>query len=480
MPIRLQKLLILLADFIALLFSFLLGLAVLCLYGQYPDFHVLKIWWETTGQIHTLGQAFFVGLVLLRFYIKGLYSKRLPFWDELRLVLMTLSYLAVLNGVFVLIARWPFSKSLWLSSWIFSLVLVPIFRAAIRRLLTKLHLWKRPTIIIGSGDTAWSTYLALKSEPAIGFDLKYFFCLENEIDLRIQQAKLPIKLAQKSDFINEISSHYNQDKNLQVIIALEQSESNVASGLLERLGLFLDDVYLVPALGGLPLFGLETQHFFSHEVLLLKSKNNLKFRPQVFLKRAFDIVAASLGLILISPLLIWIAIRVRASGPQILFAPSRHGFKGKPFRCFKFRTMVPNAEALLAEVLATNPGAKKEWDEKTKLTHDPRITPIGALLRRTSLDELPQLINVIKGDMSLVGPRPISFPEVAKYGPRVLFYENVKPGITGLWQVSGRSDTDFTTRVHLDTWYVKNWSLWSDIAILFKTIRVVIKREGAY
>lgn len=480
MPIRLQKLLILTADFAALLVSFLLGVVVLCVYGGYPDLHVLQVWWQSTGQIHTLGQAFFVGLVLVRFYVKGLYSKRLPFWDELRLILMTLSYLAVLNGIFVLIARWPFSKSLWLSSWLFSLVLVPVARGLIRRALSARGHWKRQTIIIGTGDTAWSTYLALQSEPMIGFELKNFLALNSDVDNRIQKANLNVQTADQSEFISEIAKAYEKEKNLQVIIALEQTESNLASGLLERLSLFLDDVYLVPALGGLPLFGLEAQHFFSHEVLLLKSKNNLKFRPQVMLKRLFDLASAGLGLILISPLLLWIAFKIRKSGPGVLFTQPRIGYHGQIFYCYKFRTMIPNAEQVLVDLINRDPIAKKEWEEKTKISNDPRVTPIGNFLRKTSLDELPQLINVIRGEMSLVGPRPILIHEVEKYGPRLAFYKTAKPGLTGLWQVSGRSDTEYSNRVHLDTWYVKNWSLWTDIAILFKTVRVVFKREGAY
>jgi lipopolysaccharide/colanic/teichoic acid biosynthesis glycosyltransferase len=142
--------------------------------------------------------------------------------------------------------------------------------------------------------------------------------------------------------------------------------------------------------------------------------------------------------------------------------------------------MVPNAEKVLDDLLARDPIARAEWQEKTKITNDPRITPIGNFLRKTSLDELPQLLNVIGGSMSLVGPRPILLHETEKYGPKVAFYSNVRPGITGLWQVSGRSDTDYANRIRLDTWYVKNWSLWYDISILFKTVRVVLNREGAY
>ncbi|RVT22944.1 sugar transferase, partial [Escherichia coli] len=145
-----------------------------------------------------------------------------------------------------------------------------------------------------------------------------------------------------------------------------------------------------------------------------------------------------------------------------------------------FRSMVVNSKEILDELLKNDPKAKEEWDATFKLKNDPRITKIGAFLRKTSLDELPQLLNVLKGEMSLVGPRPIINAELERYNDQVDYYLLSKPGMTGLWQVSGRSDVDYDTRVYLDAWYVKNWSMWNDIAILLKTVIVVLKKDGAY
>jgi UDP-galactose-lipid carrier transferase len=142
--------------------------------------------------------------------------------------------------------------------------------------------------------------------------------------------------------------------------------------------------------------------------------------------------------------------------------------------------MVHNSKEVLEQLLATDPQARAEWDKDFKLRNDPRITPIGAFLRKTSLDEIPQLWNVLKGEMSLVGPRPVISEELARYGARVDFYLEARPGLTGLWQVSGRNDTSYEERVALDAWYVKNWNLWYDIAILCKTIRTVVSGSGAY
>ncbi|CAN5246488.1 hypothetical protein BH10PSE17_BH10PSE17_39110 [soil metagenome] len=198
-------------------------------------------------------------------------------------------------------------------------------------------------------------------------------------------------------------------------------------------------------------------------------------------------LAAVLILLMISPLLVYIGYRIwRDDGAPLLFSQYRIGQHGKLFRCFKFRSMVRDADAALARLLATDAAAKAEFDATHKLRNDPRISSIGAVLRRTSLDELPQLLNVARGDMYLVGPRPIGFHEVRHYGEVVrqsggkpVHYLSVKPGITGLWQVSGRSNTTFELRVALDQAYVEHHSVWNDIVILFKTIRVVAVREGA-
>jgi Undecaprenyl-phosphate galactose phosphotransferase WbaP len=171
---------------------------------------------------------------------------------------------------------------------------------------------------------------------------------------------------------------------------------------------------------------------------------------------------------------------VSKDGGQPFFGHMRVGHNGKPFKCYKFRSMVVNAEQVLEHLLANDPVARAEWALNFKLKNDPRVSKLGEFLRRSSLDELPQLWNVFKGDMSLVGPRPVIEAELERYGDDVGYYLMTRPGITGLWQVSGRNDVDYATRVYLDSWYVKNWSLWNDIAILFKTISVVRRRSGAY
>jgi lipopolysaccharide/colanic/teichoic acid biosynthesis glycosyltransferase len=189
---------------------------------------------------------------------------------------------------------------------------------------------------------------------------------------------------------------------------------------------------------------------------------------------------ATLLLVLLSPLMAIVAFLIwRHDGAPVLFAHYRVGHEGRLFRCMKFRTMFRDAERELADALQNDPQARAEWERNQKLGNDPRVTRIGRFLRCTSLDELPQLLNVVRGEMNLVGPRPITVAELARYGRTRWHYLSVRPGITGLWQVSGRNNTTYDERVALDRCYVEKRSFWFDIGILLRTVRVVLIREGA-
>ena len=177
--------------------------------------------------------------------------------------------------------------------------------------------------------------------------------------------------------------------------------------------------------------------------------------------------------------LIALAIKIESPGPAF-FKQQRVGRNGDIFDCYKFRTMAINAQEILGAILKNDSTLREEWESNFKLKNDPRITRIGNLLRKTSLDELPQILNVLKGEMSLVGPRPIVQKEVPRFGYSINDFFIVRPGITGLWQVSGRNDIDYSERVRLEAWYVRNWSLWLDITILIRTVGIVLSRSGAY
>ena len=199
------------------------------------------------------------------------------------------------------------------------------------------------------------------------------------------------------------------------------------------------------------------------------------------IKRGLDILGACALLLLIFPFMLLIALLVRRDGGPVLFRHTRVGLGGRLFPCLKFRSMVLDADQRLSAMLAADPAAAEEWATRRKLPRDPRITPVGVFLRRTSLDELPQLLNVLRGEMSLVGPRPVVREELdLHYSPAAASaYCAMRPGITGLWQISGRSDTTYAERVTLDIRYVRGWSLLFDIGILLKTVPAVLRRRGA-
>jgi undecaprenyl-phosphate galactose phosphotransferase len=237
---------------------------------------------------------------------------------------------------------------------------------------------------------------------------------------------------------------------------------------------------IIPFTSRLPVFGMAHHSFLCRDVLLLTRSCNLEqFLPRLT-KRSMDVVFSAAALLFLSLPLLTIAGLIALDGGSPFFGHRRIGVGGLPFSCWKFRTMRKDGDAVLARYLAQNSVARAEWMESRKLREDPRVTCLGGVLRRLSLDELPQLFNVLVGEMSLVGPRPIVVAEAARYDSDIAHYYRVRPGITGLWQISGRSDISYDERVRLDSWYVRNWTLWNDIVILFKTVPALLGRSGAY
>ncbi len=202
--------------------------------------------------------------------------------------------------------------------------------------------------------------------------------------------------------------------------------------------------------------------------------------PALTAKRVFDVSLASLALILVAPLLLLLALVIRLQdGKSAIFAHTRYGLHGRAFKCYKLRSMVPDADRRLHDLLERDPAARREWEATQKLNNDPRITLIGKFIRASSIDELPQLLNVIRGDMSLVGPRPITMSERAKYGESFAQYCSVRPGITGLWQISGRSNVSYAERVRIDVTYAQTRTFWGDVWIILKTVPAVAFSVGA-
>lgn len=401
------------------------------------------------------------------------YFYRKTYWFELKEILRTLVIFAIIEIAIMAFAKSYFSRYVWLLTWILAFFLVPLFRLYTKWMLKKLGLWLRDTWIIGNGKNAAEAYKAISSESTLGLNVVGFVSCDEKNEKSING--LPVISISNNQWLDSI------DKTTQFIVAVETYQEAIRNSWLRD---FMIKGYryvsIIPTLRGVPVDSTDMSFIFSHEVMIFRVQQNLAKLSSRLIKRLFDITVSLLIIILLSPLLLYIYTRVRKDNGPAIYGHERVGKGGKNFMCLKFRTMVTDSKEVLDDLLNRDPDAKEEWMRTFKLKNDPRITRIGSFLRRTSLDELPQLFNVIKGEMSLVGPRPIITEELERYNEEVEYYLLSKPGMTGLWQVSGRSDVDYDTRVYLDAWYVKNWSMWNDIAILFKTVGVVLKSDGAY
>jgi undecaprenyl-phosphate galactose phosphotransferase len=228
--------------------------------------------------------------------------------------------------------------------------------------------------------------------------------------------------------------------------------------------------------------GYEDRDYLAGEVIR-RNKSMLVESKIPWWKRGFDVIFSSFAVLITFPLMVLIAIAIKLTdGGSIFFRHSRVGYKGEVFELLKFRSMYPDAEDRLKKILEENPEAREEWNRTFKLKNDPRVTPVGKFLRKTSLDELPQFFNVLKGDMSVVGPRPVVREELDKYyKDKARYYLSVKPGVTGYWQVEGRSDVNnYEERVNMDVWYVQKQSFLLDLKIILKTVWVMLTGKGAY
>ncbi|EME8861046.1 undecaprenyl-phosphate galactose phosphotransferase WbaP [Enterobacter mori] len=459
-----------LVDFIAVTLPFFIALGLLDLFtGNLPRFIPQS---EFDDRVITHVS---LGIICIGWFWTRLrhYSYRKPFWFEMKELLRTLVIFAIIELSVIAFSKWQSSRYLWVLTWTFAMIMVPVGRALSRRLLNRLGCWKKTTVIIGTGKNASDACLALRSEESLGFDVKYMFGANPGY---ADKTKDIIYLNDEDWLL----SHFDE-KVVQFVIAVESDESDVREYWLKTLSKNgFRHVSVIPTTRGLPLYGTDMAFLFSHELMIFRVNNNLAKRTSRFVKRTFDIICSILIILVSSPLLAFLYYKVTRDGGPAIYGHMRVGRHGKLFPCYKFRSMVLNSQEVLQQLLDSDPEARAEWERDFKLKNDPRITPVGRFIRKTSLDELPQLFNVLRGQMSLVGPRPIISEELVRYDENVDYYLMAKPGMTGLWQVSGRNDVDYDTRVYFDSWYVKNWSLWNDIAILFKTVKVVLHRDGAY
>lgn len=473
----LAKLILIVGDVLAVALAALLGRMANWAYDQNSWTEAFVSWWsEPQALIRLPLLAGLSGLMIAWFWLQGHYSKRLPFWDETKQILRVVLLLAVIDSMLMFLGKWSFSR-LWLvGTWAMLLVLLPLLRVRMKRWLLRMGIWQLPTVILGTGDNAREAYAALNSEPLMGIDVVAFMSPQTTAE---KDDDLPVPVVPLG---NDPMQVIRAMRPPHIVVALNAGELYAQQKLLQELSLHDADLNVIPSIRGLPLLGMEMTHFFSHETLMLSVRNNLARPIHRLVKRVFDVVVAGLALLALSPVFAWLSWRIwREDGAPVFFRQERVGRDGTRFVCYKFRTMVKDAEARLAAWEKENPQLMAEYRANNfKLKDDPRVLPVGKWIRRYSLDELPQLLNVMKGEMSLVGPRPLLARELGDYGDALPFYQEARPGITGLWQISGRSDTTFLTRANLDTWYVRNWSLWYDVVILIRTVKVVFGREGAY
>lgn len=458
---------------------------------------LLDMPWAVTARLHEITDArrlWVLGAVCLTvvgwfWAVLHHYTVRRPFWDELREIAVVVLAAFVADATVAFLSGQDFSRLSLVSYWAAVLVLLVLARIAVKAVLLRYGLFKQHCIFVGQGSEVRDALLAFESEPLMGFaplalvhpisPTAAFGGFSADIYQIGYERGLPVYAL--TDQLRTTLEKVNA-KVIFVMGGADPKAEEDLNLLRQQLSIKREDIYLVPPVMGLPLHGMQSFNFFSHEVLLLRATSKLKNRSARSFKRLFDLVASAAALMALAPLLLYVAWRIRKESPgPALFKQKRIGQDGVEFEIYKFRSMVLNADKVLEGWKHTNPALWQEYVRSNfKLAEDPRITPIGRFIRRTSIDELPQLINVFKGDMSLVGPRPLLARELDAYGSSIDVYTNVRPGISGLWQISGRSTTTFDTRIALDRWYIRNWSFWHDIVILLKTVKVVFRSEGAY
>jgi len=426
--------------------------------------------------IHYAWWFFPVWLIILAY--EGAYTRRFTFWDEVKLLWKAalFSTLAILSVVFVGKIGESVSRTVVVLIGLISLVLFPPLRIFMKRRLIRAGLLKRKVLILGANETGVLALTALRGEPNLGYEVIGF--LDDDSRARGRACIEGIKVHGGLDRVERYLA--NADIH-DVVIALPESDRGTLDRLVTRLQHKAASVLYFPHYSGIAVIGTEIRHFFHDQAFALEIKNNLAEPLNIFTKKAFDLaIGLLLFLLLAIPLAVISALIMVTSPGPVIYRQQRAGKNGTTFLCYKFRTMYRDADTRLNDILAENRQAKEEWERCRKLTDDPRITPLGRFLRGTSLDELPQIFNVLRGEMSLVGPRPVTAEEIVQhYKESADLCFSVLPGITGLWQVSGRSNTSYDYRIMLDSWYVRNWNLWLDIVILLKTVYVVVKKEGA-
>ena len=397
--------------------------------------------------------------LVIWFWSKGHYKKRQALADQLGSILagVTMTMLCASAAQFATVEVG--SRILSLSYWVLLLGTILTLRMLARYALRASNAWSSPATLFTSSARSAEVAAMIRRRDEIGAQITTIITTDGLSEGQLVQAMSQAAAEQ------------------QVVIYTPSQCDPVQSAVTEAMVLKGAPFILSPQLGPVPDHA-EVLSFPPEDLSLIEVHDPLARPVSKALKRGLDVIVAGFALVALAPVLVPIVLSIRSDGGPALFRQKRVGRNGEIFDCLKLRSMVVNAEAKLQHMIDTDPDVAQEWKTYQKLRKDPRITWTGRLLRKTNLDEIPQLINVIKGDMSLVGPRPMTIPQIKEYGAQFTAYQRVRPGITGMWQVNGRNETTFTERARLDAFYVRNWSLWRDVVILVRTVREVTLARG--
>lgn len=434
-----------------------------------------------TYSVYHISPAYFfliTPFIFLSFlYMNRLYSGKLLFYQAVEKIFWSCVYSVTFAVVLLFVGKVAEEVSrLYVGLLaVLGFCFLAGMRYLLKRTLGRTALLRTPVLIVGAGLTADAVVGEFQKDSGLNYEVVGF--LEDHTPKTVWAKEYPV-LGGFDDLEKVVAATGVRH----VLIAAPGLSQDRLANLLYRAQSICSDVGVVPNLVEVPMSNVEVESYYDAKVMILHVQNNLASRWNRWLKYIFESVSVLLGIIVVSLLLLYIAVKIKRDSPgPVLYAGERIGQYGKRFKCYKFRSMYVNSDEILQEYFKKHPDKLAEWQEYHKLKgEDPRVTPVGKMLRRTSLDELPQIFNVLKGEMGLVGPRPYLPSELSDMGEAKDLILMVRPGITGYWQTSGRNDISFKERIHMESWYVCNWSIWIDLVLLWRTFRVVLNREGAY
>jgi len=457
-----------------MLFADLAGLTLAIVFGHLVTSDPFNFLFFDPGEVEHI---LMLGIIVLMFTSGRMYpGVGTNPAEEIRLVTQYSSSALIIGMMLNIVLRpaWLSTAGTMCFISVLSIINILLMRWSVRIIAAQLGIWGEPVVVLARGAKAEDLAQYFLQRRRLGF--VPVLVATNSDGRTIISRRVPV--VDLNCLLAGSSTRLLEGVDTILIDASFFGQNSTDSSYIQLLGKF-QHVIFISDMGWLEGASLAVRDF--EGLIGIEARRNLLSTVGSSIKRIVDMMGSLLGMLLLSPFLLLIAalIKLDSAGPVFYIQP-RIGMNGKRIHVYKFRTMVMNAEQALAEYLNLNTMAQREWDTTQKLRDDPRVTCVGKFLRKFSIDELPQLFNILLGDMSLVGPRPIMVNQVRLYGAGIDIYRGVRPGLTGLWQVSGRNHTTFQERASFDVYYVRHWSVWLDIYILLRTVWVVLSRDGAY